>query len=166
VCIFHDCAVCIAQYPLYSSKPVVQRVTRYVPSACTTSLTGPYRFIVISHSADYLFCPSCYCVSSIMANICYVVGFELRDVALPVTICVALIATFILRRRRIRRVATEVRSNLPVLPNGKILPVDPNKDREFGSEYSLSTVGSFNRGIVNRMDCCSVHISSYLTIPR
>jgi hypothetical protein len=69
----------------------------------------------------------------------YVVGFELQDVALPVTICMALIVIFILRRRRMLRVATEARTNLPVLPNDKILAVDPNKDREFGSEYSLPT---------------------------
>jgi hypothetical protein len=71
-------------------------------------------------------------------NTSYVVGFQLQDLALPVTICMVLIATFILRQRRMRRVAMEARSNLPVLPNGKIT-VDPNKDREFGSEYSLLT---------------------------
>ncbi|KIM83882.1 hypothetical protein PILCRDRAFT_6759 [Piloderma croceum F 1598] len=64
-------------------------------------------------------------------NTSYVVGFQLQDLALPVTICMVLIATFILRQRRMRRVAMEARSNLPVLPNGKIT-VDPNKDREFG----------------------------------
>ena len=72
-------------------------------------------------------------------NTNYVVDFELQDMAISVTICMALIAIFILRRRRMRRVAAEARLNPPVLPNGKILAVDINKDREFGSEHSLPT---------------------------
>ena len=72
-------------------------------------------------------------------NTSYVVDFELQDVAISVTICMALIAIFILRRRRMRRVAAEARLNPPVLPNGKILAVELNKGREFGSEHSLPT---------------------------
>ena len=98
----------------------------------------------------------------------YIAGFGLPDVALTAAICMALIATFIFQRRR---VAMKAQSRLPVLPDGKILATDPNKNREFGGECCHPYASWFGLTVkswklMSRMDCGSVYISIYSSSPR